>query len=110
MTFKCKKCGRPIKHADSIAAGMGPICRGSSNSSRRPRGPRARRPNGQAYAAHSPLAVGLDLYLPLGPDEWEAPDGSRISHEDLGHYLELLTNQTTFEEENHGRENKQLTT
>ena len=93
MSVKCKVCGRPIKHPDSIAAGMGPTCRGSANRSTSRKAKRARSANHStplAYAAHSPLAAGENLYLPISMTEWEGPDGLLISHDLLGEQLELL--------------------
>jgi len=93
VSVKCKVCGRSLKHPDSIAAGMGPTCRGSSNSSNSKKKRRSvNNLTGQAYAAHSPLALGSgdDLYLPISRDEWEAPDGSHVTHYDLGTRIELL--------------------
>lgn len=61
---RCKKCGRVLKDPVSIAAGMGPVCRGGSGGGRASQAVRSRRSHGHSYdgAGHG---HGADL-LPLG--------------------------------------------
>ena len=61
---KCKKCGRVLKSAISIARGMGPICAGVSSTSRKRFTSRSKNNTGAAYAgveanhAQTPLFPG----------------------------------------------------
>ena len=63
-TAKCKKCGRVLKSAISIARGMGPICAGVGASSRKSFKAKTRKRSGKAYAgqgsihSQSPLFTG----------------------------------------------------
>ena len=59
---KCKKCGRVLKSAISIARGMGPICAGVSSPSRRRFSSRGGRNSSRTYADVNPNQLQTILF------------------------------------------------
>ena len=59
---KCKKCGRVLKSAISIARGMGPICAGVGSTSRKRFTSRSKKNTGVAYSSVGPSHVQTPLF------------------------------------------------
>jgi hypothetical protein len=64
-TAKCKKCGRVLKSAISIARGMGPICAGVDASSGKSFKAKTSKRSGKAYAGQG----SIHSQSPLFPGE-----------------------------------------
>ena len=60
---KCKKCGRVLKSAISIARGMGPICAGVSSTSRKRFSSRSKKNVGMANTSVEPSRLQPHLFL-----------------------------------------------
>ena len=60
---RCSKCRRPLKDPVSIALGIGPVCRGTSNGGRLVH-VRSRRSSGHIYAVASVSGQQMNLFAP----------------------------------------------
>ena len=61
-TAKCKKCGRVLKSAISIARGMGSICAGVGASSGKSIKTKTRKISGKAYPSPAPIPTQTLLF------------------------------------------------